>query len=228
MLVNTGNSIYGPGSNVIFSDESGQTYVLYSGVSGSMPCLTSGTTSGASCYTARQLMMDPVDWVNGWPVARGGTGDSDQPQPVPAAQPNTANGYVTPVYTEDAPGTLLTAYSQDFTGATAFNSEFAFIHENPNINCQSDSSGNFGNLPNVPGFSSSGYTLCSNFSASDSSYPGDTMAQLPILAEAEPSGNYLIEIKFQSLTPPTTCCTANYSSQGPARLQQRQHLPAAG
>jgi len=215
VLVNTGNTIYGPGSNTVFTDESGQYYVLYSGVSGNMPCLTSGTTSGSSCYTARQLMMDPIDWVNGWPVVRGGTGDSDQAQPVPASQPNASNGYVTPVYTPDAPGTLMASYSQDFTGASSFNSEFAFIHENPNTVCQSDSSGGFAPITgDNPGFGASGYTLCSNFAASDSSYPGDTMAQLPILAETEPSGNYLIEIKFHSLVPPTNDLDANYSSQG--------------
>jgi arabinan endo-1,5-alpha-L-arabinosidase len=215
VLVNTGNTIYGPGSNTVFTDEAGQTYVLYSGVSGTRACLTSGITYGSSCYTARQLMMDPIDWVNGWPVVRDGSGGSDQPQPVPASQPNATNGYATPVYIQDAPGTQMAAYSQDFTGATSFNSEFAFIHQNPNISCQSDGSGNFAPIPgDTPGFSASGYTLCSNFAASDSSYPGDTMAQLPILAEAEPVGNYLLEIKFHSLVPPTTCCTANFSSQG--------------
>jgi arabinan endo-1,5-alpha-L-arabinosidase len=215
VLVNTGNTIDGPGSNTIFTDESGQSYVLYSAISGTRPCLTSGVTYGSTCYNARQLMMDPIDWVNGWPVVRGGTGDSDQPQPVPAAQPAATNGYVTPVYTADAPGSLMTSYSQDFTGATAFSSEFAFIHQNPNTICQYDGSGNYAAIPgDTPGFSASGYTLCSNFSASDSSFAGDTMAQLPILAETEPAGNYLIEVKFHSLVPPTTCCTANYSSQG--------------
>jgi arabinan endo-1,5-alpha-L-arabinosidase len=215
VLVNTGNTIYGPGSNTVFADESGQYYAMYSGISGNMPCLTSGTTNGSTCYTARQLMMDPIDWVNGWPVVRGGTGDSDQAQPVPASQPNASNGYGTPIYTPDAPGTLMASYSQDFTGATSFNGEFSFIHETPNTICQYDSSGNFGPIPgDNPGFSASGYTLCSNFSASDSSFAGDTMAQLPILAEAEPSGNYLIEVKFRSLVPPTNDLDANFSSQG--------------
>jgi arabinan endo-1,5-alpha-L-arabinosidase len=219
VLVNTGNTIYGPGSNTVFTDESGQSYILYSGVSGTRPCLTSGVTYGA-CYTARQLMMDPLDWVNGWPVVRGGAGNYDQAQPVPASQPNASNGYVTPVYMPDAPGTLMASFSQDFTGATAFSSGFSFIHQNPNTTCQSDGSGVGSTFPygpltaNTPGFSASGYTLCSNFAASDSSYPGDTMAQLPILAEAEPSGNYLIEVKLHSLVPATACCSANYSSQG--------------
>jgi arabinan endo-1,5-alpha-L-arabinosidase len=221
VLVNTGNTIWGPGSNTVFADEAGQYYALYSGISANRQCLTSGGTYLAgSCYAARQLMMDPIDWVNGWPVVRGGMGDSDQAQPVPASQPNATNGYVTPVYTPDAPGTLMASYSQDFPGATAFNSEFAFIHQNPNTTCQSDGSGVGSTFPygpiagDNPGFSSSGYTLCSNFAASDSSYPGDTMAQLPILAETEPTGNYMIEVKFHSLVPPTACCSANYSSQG--------------
>ena len=221
VLVNTGNTIWGPGSNTVFTDEAGQYYALYSGISANRQCLTSGGTYLAgSCYAARQLMMDPIDWVNGWPVVRDGIGDNDQPQPLPASQPAATNGYVTPVFTADAPGTLLTAYSQDFPGATAFNSEFSFIHQNPNTSCQSDGSGVGASFPygplsaNTPGFSASGYTLCSNFAASDSSYPGDTMAQLPILAETEPTGNYLIEIKFHSLVPATACCSANYSSQG--------------
>ena len=210
VLVNTGNTIVGPGSNTTFTDEAGQDYIFYSGVSTLQPYLPNATG-----YTARQLMMDPLDWVNGWPVVRNGTGDSDQPQPVPAAQPGATNGYVPPTYTPDTPGTALAAYSQDFTGATAFSSQFSFIHQQPNTICQYDGSGNYGPIPgDTPGFGALGYTLCSNFAASDSSYPGDTMAQLPILAEAEPTGNYMIEVKFRSLVPPTTCCTANFSSQG--------------
>jgi arabinan endo-1,5-alpha-L-arabinosidase len=210
VLVNTGNTIYGPGSNTVFADESGQYYIFYSGVSSNQQYLPNATG-----YTARQLMMDPLDWVNGWPVARNGTGDSDAAQPVPAAQPSATNGYVPPLYAADKPGTLMTAYSQDFTSSTSFNSEFSFIHQNPNTICQYDSTGNYGPIPgDNPGFSSAGYTLCSNFAASDSSFAGDTMAQLPILAEAEPTGNYLLEVKLHSLTPPTACCTLNYSSQG--------------
>jgi arabinan endo-1,5-alpha-L-arabinosidase len=208
VLVNTGNTIFGPGSNSLFTDESGQSYILYSGVSSNQQYLP-----GVTGYTARQLMMDPLDWVNGWPVVHNGTGDSDAPQPVPAAQPAATNGYVPPLNTPDAPGTLMAAYSQDFAGATAFSSQFSFLHESPATTCLD--SVTFAPLPGVtPGFGSAGYTLCSNFADSTGTAAPYTMAQLPILAENEPSGNYLLEVKLHSLVPPTGCCGYNYSSQG--------------
>jgi arabinan endo-1,5-alpha-L-arabinosidase len=212
VLVNTGNTIVGPGSNTTFTDESGQDYILYSGVSTLQQYLPNVTG-----YTARQLMMDPLDWVNGWPVVRNGTGDSDQPQPVPAAQPNATNGYVPPVYTPDTPGTLLPAYSQDFTGATAFASQFSVIHGTSNLGAGCLDPGNgFAGVPGVsPGFGATGFTLCSAFGES-TNVPGTSysMTTIPIPAEAEPTGNYLVEVKFHSLTPPTGCCSYNYPAQG--------------
>jgi arabinan endo-1,5-alpha-L-arabinosidase len=211
VLVNTGNTIVGPGSNTTFTDEAGQDYIFYSGVSTNQQYLPNVTG-----YTARQLMMDPLDWVNGWPVVRNGTGDSDQPQPVPAAQPAAINGYVPPAYAPDAPGAALAAYSQDFAGATAFASQFSFIHgPNPNAACLDPGNG-FAAVPGVsPGFGATGFTLCSNF-AESTNVPGTaySMTTLPILAEAEPTGNYMVEIKFHSLTPPTGCCSYNYPAQG--------------
>ena len=211
VLVNTGNTIVGPGSNTVFTDESGQDYIFYSGVSTNQQYLPNVTG-----YTARQLMMDPLDYVNGFPVVRNGTGDSDQPQPVPAAQPAGTNGYIPPSYTTDTPGAAMAAFSQDFTGATSFSSQFSFIHgPNPNAACLDPGNG-FATIPGVaPGFSAGGFTLCSNF-AESTNLPGTaySMTTLPILAEAEPAGNYMVEIKFHSLTPPTSCCSYNYPAQG--------------
>ncbi len=211
VLINAGNTIVGPGSNTIFTDEAGQDYIFYSGVITKQPYLPNVTG-----YTARQLMMDPLDYVNGFPVVRNGTGDSDQPQPVPAAQPLGTNGYIPPAYTPDMPGMALTGYSQDFTGAAGFSSQFSFIHgPNPNAACLDPGNG-FAAIPGVaPGFSAGGFTLCSNF-AESTNVPGTaySMTTLPILAEAEPAGNYLVEVKFHSLTPPTGCCSYNFPAQG--------------
>lgn len=205
VLVNTGNTIAGPGSNSVFTDEAGQDYILYSAVSTTQQYLPNVTG-----YTARQLMMDPLDWVNGWPVVRNGTGPSDAPQPVPAAQPNAKNGYIPPTLTPDTPGTLMPAYSQDFPGATGFNSQFSFLHGNPASSCLSSS---FASIA-TPGFSGAGYTLCSNFAESTIVTGTYSMGNLPILAEAEPAGNYLLEVKVHSLVPATGCCNFNYSQQG--------------
>jgi arabinan endo-1,5-alpha-L-arabinosidase len=211
VLVNTGNTIFGPGSNTTFTDEAGQDYIFYSGVSSNQQYLPNVTG-----YTARQLMMDPLDWVNGWPVVRNGTGDSDQPQPVPAAQPGDSNGYIPPVYTPDTPGTALPAYSQDFAGATDFSTQFSFIHgPNPNSACLDPGNG-FAAVPGIsPGFGATGFTLCSGFGES-TNVPGTAynITTIPIPAEAEPAGNYMVEVKFHSLTPHTGCCSYNYPAQG--------------
>jgi arabinan endo-1,5-alpha-L-arabinosidase len=212
VLVNTGNTIVGPGSNTTFTDEAGQDYIFYSAVSTNQQYLPLVTG-----YTARQLMMDPLDWVNGWPVVRNGTGDSDAAQPVPAAQPGAANGYIPPAYTADAPGTALAAYSQDFTGATAFASQFSVIHGTSNLAAGCLDPGNgYAAVPGVtPGFGATGFTLCSAFGES-TNVPGTgyNITSIPIPAEAEPSGNYMVEIKFHSLTPPTGCCSYNFPAQG--------------
>lgn len=190
VLVNTGNDIVGGGSNVLFTDESGQDYLLYSGVSKKQPYLPN-----QSSITARQLMMDAVDWVNGWPVVRNGAGASDYttPQPVPAAQPGASNGYVPPAVIADAPGTLITASSDEFN-ATTLSSQWSFLHATPSYTLNGSS-----------------YAVPSN--GSESVFATD-MANLPILSETEPSGNYLLEVKVASNVPSSGCCQYNYAQAG--------------
>jgi arabinan endo-1,5-alpha-L-arabinosidase len=183
-----GNDIVGPGSTSIFTDESGQMYLIYSGVSKRQPYIP--TVSG---YTARQLMLDALDWVNGWPVARNGAGPSDYtlPQPVPAAQPNATNGYVPPFVTPDEPGTPIASASDDFQEAT-LSSQWSFLHMTPT------------------------YTLTGHSYqvASSSAESTINMADLPILAEAAPAGNYMVEIKETFNVPPTGCCGYNFAQAG--------------
>jgi arabinan endo-1,5-alpha-L-arabinosidase len=188
VLMMNGNDIVGPGSTSIFTDESGQMYLIYSGVSKRQPYIP--TVSG---YTARQLMLDALDWVNGWPVARNGAGPSDYtlPQPVPAAQPNATNGYVPPFVTPDEPGTPIASASDDFQEAT-LSSQWSFLHMTPT------------------------YTLTGHSYqvASSSAESTINMADLPILAEAAPAGNYMVEIKETFNVPPTGCCGYNFAQAG--------------
>jgi arabinan endo-1,5-alpha-L-arabinosidase len=37
-------------------------------------------------FTKRPVLLDPVDWVDGWPTVNGGAGPSDAEMPAPAAQ----------------------------------------------------------------------------------------------------------------------------------------------
>ena len=171
-----GNDIIGSGSNTVFTDESGQDYILYSGVSKAAPYIP--TVNG---YTARQLMLDALDWVNGWPKTRGGYGPSDatMPQPVPAAQPGATNGYVASIFVSDQPGTAIAASSDDFNEST-LSSQWHFIH-------------------NTPAYTLNGSSYVVPSSGAESSVdPQD----LPILAEPEPAGSYMIEVKESFDVPP--------------------------
>ena len=89
---------------------------------------------GGLSATARPAMLDALDWIDGWPVARGGYGPSDStsPQPIPAAQPGGRNTYIQRVRADDQPGDLLSAYSDDFNAAT-LSTQWTFLHLTPPV-----------------------------------------------------------------------------------------------
>ena len=79
-----GNRWVGPGHNTLFTDRAGQDWLLYHAVDRNDPFFAQTT------MTKRPPLLDPLDWVDGWPVARGGFGPSETPQPAPAAQSGAA------------------------------------------------------------------------------------------------------------------------------------------
>jgi arabinan endo-1,5-alpha-L-arabinosidase len=170
-----GNSVIGPGGNVIFADESGRTYILYHGIISTSPYY-----SGDVGYTARPGYIDAVDWINGWPVARGGFGPSDQdaPQPLPAAQPGANNGYTTAQATQDAARTAIAALSDEFS-ETALSSQWSFIHSTPT-------------------YALTGTAYQVNSVAYD---PVSDMPNVPLLAENSPAGDYMVETKLDFNLP---------------------------
>jgi len=182
-----GNSVVGPGGNVIFADESGQTYILYHGIVSSSPYYT-----GDVGYTARPGFIDAIDWVNGWPIARGGFGPSDQaaPQPLPVAQPGGTSSYVTSLANQDAPRTEIAPLSDSFT-ETTLSSQWSFIH---------------GTAP---------YTLTgSGYEVQTVGYDTtNAMASVPLLAESSPPGDYMVETEL-SINLPVTGADANYAQAG--------------
>jgi arabinan endo-1,5-alpha-L-arabinosidase len=180
VLMPNGNDLQGVGSGVLFTDESGQDYMLYSGISKKQPYLPN-----YGGYNARQLCMDAVDWVNGWPKVRNGQGPSDYttPQPVPAAQPGATSGYNTPFYTQDSPGTLLASYSDDFNENALNTAQWSFLH--------------------APATYQMTGTTYSVQSVNDESVVLSGMQALPILSEPAPSGNYMIEVRVATTSSPT-------------------------
>lgn len=170
-----GNSVIGPGGNVIFADESGQNYILYHGIVSTSPYY-----AGDVGYTARPGYIDAIDWVNGWPEARGGFGPSDQdaPQPLPVAQPGGTSGYVTMLAAQDAERTAISALSDEFN-ITSLSLQWSFVHSQPAYTL----TGTAYQVPTV-GFDTT-----------------NAMASVPMLAESAPAGDYMVETKLDITLP---------------------------
>ncbi|MED5617826.1 family 43 glycosylhydrolase [Ideonella sp. BN130291] len=75
VLAQNGNRWVGAGHNSVLRDEAGRWWTLYHAVDRQHPQWT------GSPLTRRPLLLDPLDWVDGWPVVR--RGPSDQPMAAP-------------------------------------------------------------------------------------------------------------------------------------------------
>ena len=117
-----GNRWIGPGGNVLFTDDAGQDYMLYHAVDQQTPYF-----DGYPGFTRRPALIDPIDWVEDWPVVRGGFYASAGPQPAPAAQPDEYNRYKPRILHDDEPGALITELSDEFNGTT-LKKQWHFLH----------------------------------------------------------------------------------------------------
>ena len=79
VVTNNGNRFVGPGHSAMSTDRSGQTWLVYHAVPRDTP---RGGPQGPGLI--RQLMVDRLDWIGGWPVLRAGAGASDSAQEAPA------------------------------------------------------------------------------------------------------------------------------------------------
>ena len=187
VLQMNGNSIVGPGGNVVFTDEAGQDYILYHGILAASPYYT-----GSVGYTARPGFIDALDWVNGWPVTRGGFGpsDADAPQPAPVAQPGGTTSYTVTTAVADASRTQLSAFSDEFN-SSAMGAQWSFLHQ-------------------TPSYQLTGSSYQVNSVAYD---PIGGMSNVPLLAETAPQGDYMIETKLD-LNLPTSGTGADFAQAG--------------
>jgi arabinan endo-1,5-alpha-L-arabinosidase len=90
MLTQNGNRWIGAGHHAITTDNAGRDYVVYHAIDRNQPWLNEPFG-----INRRPMLMDRLDWVNGWPRVRAGAGPSDTPQPAPvtgtSAGINSAN-----------------------------------------------------------------------------------------------------------------------------------------
>lgn len=73
-----GNRFVSTGHNSVVTDPSGQDWIVTHALDRFSPYV-----NGATGANARQLAITRLDWIDGWPVARGGRGIPDTPTPAP-------------------------------------------------------------------------------------------------------------------------------------------------
>ncbi len=107
-----GNRWVGTGHNTVFRDASGKWWTIYHAVDRSDPYFRSEPG-----FTKRPALLDPLDWVDGWPSVRSGRWASDSRVPAPAAQAGQRTAYRARPVAVQRRGALLRGSSDEFTGA---------------------------------------------------------------------------------------------------------------
>ena len=80
VLAPNGNAWVGTGHNAVVTDLAGRDWIVYHAIDREQPYL-----DGTDGINRRPMLLDRLDWVDGWPVVRAGRGASDDAQPAPAA-----------------------------------------------------------------------------------------------------------------------------------------------
>ncbi len=182
-----GNRWVGPGHNAVFTDAAGQDWTVYHAIDRADPYLAE-----PGGINQRPALLDPLDWVDGWPTVRGGLWASDEPLPAPAAQPGDRDRTRTPKLRVDVPGKLLGAYSDEFT-APGLSPSWSWVR------------------PPVAGM----------VNVENGALRFDTQnAELfedrddaSVLLRPAPQGDYVVETRLTLNLPPEGCCF-NYSQAG--------------
>ena len=180
-----GNRWVGPGHNSVFMDFDGQWWTVYHAVDQNDPYF-----EGAVGFTKRPVLLDALDWIDGWPTVRGGLWASDNPEHAPAAQPGTKTNYHFQTPKPDEPGQLIAPFSDEFNGSLG--TQWSWARE-------PDS-----------GTSVSAETFNFDTQAADLFVDSNNAS---VLLEPTPNGNYVVETRVRLNLPAEGCCF-NYVQAG--------------
>lgn len=82
----------GPGHNALQTDLSGQDWLVYHGIPAEDPDLK--LVPGIDrTLSRRPMLIDRLDWIDGWPVVRAGAGPSTSVQPAPVTTWNVGSTF---------------------------------------------------------------------------------------------------------------------------------------
>jgi arabinan endo-1,5-alpha-L-arabinosidase len=136
--------------------------------------------------------MDRLDWIDGWPVVRGGRFASDTPQLAPAGQPGDKGSPSAGPVRADLPGTQLAAFSDEFNG-TSLDPAWTWVRP----------------------------PAADSYRFEDKAFSMDTQAadlyvdsnNASVLTRPAPDDDYVVETKVRLTLPPEGCCF-NYVQAG--------------
>ena len=192
-LTMNGNRWVGTGHNVVFQDAAGDWWTIYHAVDQEDPFFQT-----APGFTKRPVLLDAVDWVDGWPTVNGGSGPSDSRMPAPAGQAGEVSRHQTTLVKAQEPHRLLTSYSDEFSGTTlddAWSWEW---------------SGDDATAPAAPETTVGGGVLTTQIQHADLYVDVDNAY---VLVRDAPTGDYVVETKVRVSVPDDGCCF-NYAQAG--------------
>jgi beta-xylosidase len=78
VITQNGNKWIGPGHHAFMTDAAGQDHIVYHAIDRGTPWLTDPFG-----INRRPMLIDRIDWIDGWPRTRAGLGSSAGPVPAP-------------------------------------------------------------------------------------------------------------------------------------------------
>lgn len=174
VLAMNGNKWIGPGHNAVATDASGQDWIVYHAIDVNKPVYNRS-------WTRRPVLIDAIQWVDGWPRVRGGAGPSEDPQPAPAVQAGESGAY-TAIAPIDLAGTLITSLSDEFNG-NSLASQWTWIRKP---------------APSTYGIANGMF----RFDTQAADFYGGAHSGA-ILSEPAPQTDYMVEVKLSNTVPLT-------------------------
>ncbi|MFD8151301.1 family 43 glycosylhydrolase, partial [Streptomyces sp. NPDC059720] len=111
VLSPNGNRWVGTGHNAMVTDLAGQDWIVYHAIDRRNPYLDEPYG-----INRRPMLIDRLDWVEGWPLVRGGRGASDTPQPAPVTRRPSSGPAPLPLSPAGTAPTGSVVFSEDFDG----------------------------------------------------------------------------------------------------------------
>ena len=183
-LTMNGNRWVGPGHQTTFKDFDGQWWTIYHAVDQTDPYF-----DGAVGFTKRPALLDPVEWVGGWPTVRGGQGPSVKLIKRPAARPGEQSLHRASRPPAQVPGDVIDG--DEFNGS--IDGGWAWVRE-----------------PEPTEYRSTPTTFQFDTQAKDLFVDNNTAS---VLLRDLPEGNWIVETRVQLNLPAEGCCF-NYVQAG--------------